>query len=156
MDDPAQDCTRCGEMKASDEFSPRQRICKACRAAQARKARTDNPTAHRKAQRAWYARNAEREREARRERYAAAPEEGVDASRRDYLEKKAKTAPLAKNHGKRWTGPELEIAADETRSEVEVALVLGRTAEAVGSVRHRIRTEPLLAHMAGTRRTNGR
>lgn len=53
------------------------------------------------------------------------------------------------NHGKEWTGPELELAADETRTIRQVAKTLGRTYDAVAHARRLLRTDPRKIKVAG-------
>lgn len=49
------------------------------------------------------------------------------------------TRDTARNHGKEWTGPELELAARLELSASEVARMLGRTINAVRTVRDGMR-----------------
>lgn len=60
-----------------------------------------------------------------------------------------RTRPHARRWGRQWTGPELELAADYSRSSVELALLLGRTAGAVEHQRGLIRKDPRKARLAG-------
>lgn len=48
----------------------------------------------------------------------------------------SETLPHAKNHGKEWTGPELELLARPELSASEIAKVIGRTLYAVKSQRN--------------------
>lgn len=150
-------CTKCGETKPLDAFTPRrERVnqwtssCKACQAATARRRRSENlasarsysrnryadaPQIFRAYQVAYHERNAEKRR-------ASAQE--------DYAQKQGDTRVTARNHGKEWTGPELELAADRSRTTRDVATALGRTYAAVSTQRELLRTDPRKARMAGT------
>lgn len=74
------------------------------------------------------------------------PEKKRAADHRD----QAASLATARNHGKEWTGPELELAADQSRTALEVALALGRTFRAVRTMRSKIHADPRKARMAGT------
>lgn len=54
----------------------------------------------------------------------------------------------AVNAGKTWTGPELEIVADRSKTIREVAQLLGRSMSAVRSARHRVEIEPRYRRLA--------
>ena len=73
------------------------------------------------------------------------PESSSDAWR-DW---QAKTTREASNHGKEWTGPELEIVARGDLSAHEVAAMLGRTYAAVQSIRRKLHNDPKTINFAG-------
>ena len=51
-------------------------------------------------------------------------------------------------HWQEWTGPELELAADYSRTAREVAEITGRTLYAVRNIRHKLREDPRKARLA--------
>lgn len=119
-------CAKCGETKPLDGFTPsrtglygRQSHCKACRRAHSQKMRDLDPEQHRR------------------------------ISARSLARRQAKTGKSASRHGFEWTGPELEIASDQSRTSREVALTLGRSYLAVANVRHRLKTDPRKIRLAG-------
>ncbi|MCM8555375.1 hypothetical protein [Streptomyces sp. STCH 565 A] len=61
----------------------------------------------------------------------------------------AQTIPVARNHRKEWTGSELELAARTDLTANEVAKMLGRTFNAVTTMRSRMEREPKYASLAG-------
>lgn len=65
------------------------------------------------------------------------------------LQHRAKTRAKANRHGFQWTGPELEVAARSDLTIAEVALMLGRTYDAVCNARRRLKDDPKLIHLAG-------
>jgi hypothetical protein len=102
-------CYRCGEEKAPEAFY-RNRRSRDGRAGQCK---------------ACY-----------RERYAGRDHgDTAEATRRWQAAAWAKTRERAMNHGKAWTGPELEIATRPGLAATEAALILGRTVGAVYGVR---------------------
>lgn len=60
------------------------------------------------------------------------------ASKREYKRRLKARVQVGSNHGKEYTGPELKIVADCTRSVAEVARELGRTPNSVRKVRRRL------------------
>lgn len=134
-------CTKCGEVKPLAAFFKRSSapdgltwFCKTCSSRQARAYEKAN--AGRVAERVagWRSRNSEAAR-------------GV--SRTQFSRWQAVTTQHARNHRKEWTGPELELAADHTRSSAEVARALGRTYAAVVGIRRAIRYDPRKTRLAG-------
>lgn len=65
-----------------------------------------------------------------------------------------KTTPKARNHGKQWTGPELEIASRPELTATQAAKMLGRTHVAVRAARQKLRREPKWARVAGIGSSN--
>jgi hypothetical protein len=59
------------------------------------------------------------------------------------------TLDIAINHGKEWTGPELELAARSDLTAKEVASMLGRTLFAVECVRVKLKDDPRKIKLAG-------
>lgn len=133
-------CTKCGQVKPPSEFhkSPTTRDqlrpdCKVCNRASAR---------------AWYATHKTRAL-AGKQVYGASP--AGKATRRKYVSRiQNESTDRARSHRKEWTGPELELAADPTRSIMDVAKALGRTYFAVQNMRQMLRLDPRKARMAGT------
>lgn len=80
------------------------------------------------------------------------PERRAATGRRVYQRRQAETEALARNKGKDWTGPELEMVADLSRSARDTALALGRTAGAVQLQRHKLRVDPRKINLAGVSR----
>lgn len=94
-------------------------------------------------------------REAERARYAAAPdapgwpahgtvrratlgctcEACIAAQTGETRVRQAETVATARNTGKEWTGPELEIVADRSRRIKDIAVMLGRTYASVSNAR---------------------
>lgn len=64
----------------------------------------------------------------------------------------SRTLSQARNYGKEWTGPELELAARTDLTAEEVASMLGRTYAAVARMRERLQREPKYANVAGISR----
>lgn len=52
----------------------------------------------------------------------------------------ARIAMTAVNHGKEWTGPELELLVRDDLTARQVAAMLGRSPMAVGAMRRKVRT----------------
>lgn len=67
------------------------------------------------------------------------------------------TLDTAHNHGKMWTGPELEIVARDDLSARQVAVMLGRTLYAVKHARQALKDDPRKIKLAQVplRRTGG-
>lgn len=133
-------CTKCGQVKPVDEYhaSPttRDRLRPECK------------TCNRAAARAWYTDNRARAITAKKV-YGVSP--GGKATHRRYVTKVQKEAnDRARNHRKEWTGPELELVADSSRSTRDLAKALGRTFYSVQYMRRRVRIDPRKARMAGT------
>jgi hypothetical protein len=60
------------------------------------------------------------------------------------------TLTTATNHGKQWTGPELEILARDDLTHRDASLLLGRSFYAVVTMRHKLRRgEPIPVYLAG-------
>lgn len=78
----------------------------------------------------------------------------AEPSARWHQRAQAKTAEQAKRHGQQWTGPELEVAARDDLSLVEIATLLGRTLGAVRQVRQRLKDDPMKIHVAGISRAS--
>ena len=89
---------------------------------------------------------------AARRQYAANPERFRGQARKQKEKRHSETRPSAKNWGKAWTGPELEVALREDLTSTQAALLLGRTASAVEHQRHEIRRDPRKADLAGVNR----
>jgi hypothetical protein len=53
--------------------------------------------------------------------------------------RRTETRDRAGNHGKEWTGPELEIASREDLTTMQVAHTLGRTYDAAYMIRRKLR-----------------
>lgn len=73
------------------------------------------------------------------------PRRSPEARRRElasFLAQNAESASSAANHGKVWTGPELEMAVREDLAHKELARMLGRSIAAVSTARNRARREP--------------
>lgn len=136
-------CTKCSAAKVEAEFSRRgtgrSSWCKACVRTATKARREANPDA---------ARDDERRRSARR--YSKASGRINERVRSRYRVEQDMTLATATNRGKKWTGPELELVADQKRTAKDVALALGRTVQAVKDQRHLLRTDPRKARMAGT------
>jgi hypothetical protein len=60
---------------------------------------------------------------------------------------------LTQHH--RWTGPELELAARQDLTALQVANAVGRTEAAVRTIRRKIRRDPRKANLAGVPRKRG-
>lgn len=88
-------------------------------------------------------------RETRDRYYQSHKTELIESSRVRALRANDQSRETASNSGKVWTGPELELAVDVTRTVPEVARLLGRTISAVAFARHRCRTDPAAARLAG-------
>lgn len=74
---------------------------------------------------------------------------GIQAANREtQIRERVATQDQARNWGKQWTGPELEIALREDLTAVQAALMLGRTARAVRSQRS-LRKDPRKDRLAG-------
>lgn len=86
-----------------------------------------------------------------RAKYASRPDHDYERSRsKNYREKvQTKTRPLAHRWGYEWTGPELELAARDDLTSVQIALMIGRTAYAVRTMQHYVRVDPRKANLAG-------
>lgn len=69
-----------------------------------------------------------------------------------YNSSQAVTLPQARNNGKQWTGPELELASRDDLTANEVAAILGRTFAAVHATRKRIKKDPKYVDLAGVAR----
>ena len=80
------------------------------------------------------------------------PERRTATARRVYQRRQTETEALARNKGKDWTGPELEVVADLSRSARDAALALGRTAAAVQLQRHKLKVDPRKINLAGVSR----
>ena len=89
-----------------------------------------------------------RERRARDDLYRDALRARANAA---YHARQQRTVDGAGNHGKEWTGPELEIAARLDLSTEQVAAILGRTAAGVMWARKQIQRDPRKARLAGIR-----
>ena len=120
----ARTCIRCGSLKGAECFHrvPEgwSRVCYSCEGAKVRAARTDVDR-----------------------------ESFHEMSERSRRERQSKTAPAA-NHGKEWTGVEMELVA--TRRDltaVELAQMLGRTYHAVKTIRTRLNRLPRDRRLAG-------
>lgn len=135
MSDETKTCTRCGEMKPLDGFYPRRRQCKTCVGATVR---------------AYREKNADLVRERSRERRART--RGAETERALAWRHARQSTSLASaaNRYKEWTGPELELVADLSRTVQDVAEALGRTFASVEHQRRKIRIDPRKARMAGT------
>lgn len=83
--------------------------------------------------------------DARRE-YAKARASEINARR---AESQSTTLERAVHAGKEWTGPELELVADLSRTARSVAEALGRTLYAVQRQRHLLRIDPRKSRLAG-------
>lgn len=59
----------------------------------------------------------------------------------------------ARNHGKEWTGPELELVARGDMTREELMIALGRTSYAINSARHLLRVDPRKQRLAGVAQT---
>ena len=87
--------------------------------------------------------------EARRD-FLRDPERLIATRVRQQAAKEAVALPRAVNRGKEWTGPELELVADESRTAMSVALALGRTVAAVRQQRVLLRKgDPVKVRLAG-------
>lgn len=123
-------CTKCQQDKPLDGFAAcapradgRTSECRVCRNA--------STSAYRRA----HGRAPRRITEKERERMTFSSKE---CERRA----QAETSDQARNHGKEWTGPELDLAARNDLTAKQVALLLGRTLKAVRVQRHLIRVDP--------------
>lgn len=76
------------------------------------------------------------------------------ASARANSQRNAPTVDGAARRGHEWTGPELELAARDDLTAVEIARMLGRTRYAVTSMRYKLRREPAKQRLAGQRKDN--
>lgn len=128
---------------------------------QYREYRAANPEKVREWRRAWDAQNREYNRVRRAEWIAANPDkvaayraqagsaqkewrtanrEYVAQIKRSYEDNRERVVnPKAVNHRTPWTEAELKIALDRSLTEVEAALMLGRTVRAVSNKRHKVR-----------------
>lgn len=77
------------------------------------------------------------------------PQRAVLDMKRYRAREQKKTAPKARNHGKQWTGPELEIASRPELTATQAAKMLGRTHVAVRAARQKLRRDPKWASVAG-------
>lgn len=64
----------------------------------------------------------------------------------------ARTLETASRHGFQWTGPELELAARRDLTAAQVAVMIGRTRDAVQNMRKSLKTEPKIINLAGLSR----
>lgn len=162
-------CTKCGKAKRLGEFGkyrsdgPTLRAeCRACGVARAAESERNRKASDRAAvlakqsvyKKRYEARNRELIRARHRDTAATRRAEDPETARARVREQtalfQAETRAKAMHNGKQWTGPELELVADSSRSAREVALALGRTYGAVARMRHKIRFDPRKARMAGT------
>lgn len=114
-----------------------------------RRSYANNADKRRAESRAYRAANADRVR-ARNAEYEAARPELRERKKEEIAARQADSLQHASNWGKEWTGPELELAADMSRTVGDVAKALGRTYAAVVAARHLLHTDPRKARMAGT------
>ena len=111
-----------------------------------------NPEKERERARRYREANAENERERKRRWRVANREKANERARRRQVAAQAQTTDAARRHGYVWTGPELEIAARDDLTVEQIALMLGRTYNAVASARRRIRHDPRADFLAGLAR----
>lgn len=138
---PTQKCRSCGVEKPWEEFhrdaakASRHAVeCKPCARARVNKwYREQQPEAIRAVKRDYYRRN----------------RETISRQRRQYREA-TRSAAESRRSGYQWTGPELELASRDDLTHGQVAEKLGRSLAAVKTMRWRLRSEPLLSHIAGT------
>jgi hypothetical protein len=123
-------CTRCGELLTRSSIRRDQ---------PGKNVRHDCDNAVRR--RVWADKTPEQKRDFLSHRAA------VNSSRIEALRKQAK------NFGKEWTGPELEIALRDDLTAAEVAEMLGRSLQAVHTVRWRATTEPRVRDLLGQPRS---
>lgn len=84
-------------------------------------------------------------------RYRKTPKSAA-SQRAVYAGKQARTLDNARRHYYVWTGPELEIASRDDLSITQIALMLGRTYNAVVYARRCIERDPRKAFLAGLAR----
>lgn len=138
-------CTKCGEVKPITAFyanarskDGRRPSCKACSYRQWRKRRDTDPD------------YADRHRAYNEDYRARKGAEAIAAGRaRIFTGQQVDSLPGAVNRGKQWTGPQLELVADRSRSIKDVARVLGRTAYAVREMRRQLQVDPRKIRLAG-------
>jgi hypothetical protein len=116
-----------------------------------RRYRAANPDTVRDRTRSYYhgRRNKEKALAANRKHYAENIEKHKTRDREGYISAYSETLQNASNHRKEWTGPELEIAGDLSRTAREVALMLGRTINSVRHIRRALRDDPRKIKVAG-------
>lgn len=64
-------------------------------------------------------------------------------------QKQSESLPRARNLGKRWTGPELELVLRDDLADSELAEMLGRSYESISTARYKARRDPRYVRMAG-------
>lgn len=126
-------CTKCGEAKPRSGFHP-DKTKKSGLRSWCRECQNDATSAYGKAH----------------------PAGNNQRTRAAFERSQARSVALAANHGKEWTGPELELVADFSRSQSYIARALGRTVAAVKNQRQALRADPRKARMAGTTPTTSR
>lgn len=77
------------------------------------------------------------------------PEEAKAYQQRKSKDRQAETLERAARHGQQWTGPELELAARDDLTARQVALMIGRTFNAVHNVRKKLKDDPKTIMVAG-------
>src|SRR5699024_9788688 len=75
----------------------------------------------------------------------------VEATIRRRKAKNEASLTTATNRYKEWTGPELEVIVRDDLTASEMARMLNRTIMSVKSMRHKCKTDPRKAKMAGVR-----
>lgn len=157
-------CTRCKETKPLSEFAGKNgetKLCASCReSARARAAKWYRSESAQRYKREYRRKAQVREKNAayNKERRDRDPESAKEHTRQAVSKVQGKTLEGATNHGRKWTGPELEIALREDLSVAEAAALLGRTFYAVSTARHSARVDPRkirLAGIGGDRATQG-
>jgi hypothetical protein len=154
-------------------------VCKVCKSAQRQVWRAANNQRDRAAARSRYAANPEAARQIARERYANNRDKVAEQFKKRYereperfrsyssewrrnnpeKEKRNRTQgqrklqdaslPTATRRGFTWTGWELEIVSDRSRSIADVAKLIGRTYQATAHMRHAVFNDPKTIIHAG-------
>lgn len=93
----------------------------------------------------WRKNNPEKVRENNRRWQERNPEWVAQMSRRHQANRQARTLEKADRHYYRWGGDELELAAREDLSHMEVALLTGRSYHAVRNMRRKLSADAEVA-----------
>ena len=108
-----------------------------------------NPERVREYQSRWGKANRDKTRAWNRRQYHANPEKYRASNRRREKLVNDVSRESASHHGEPWTGPQLELAARDDLTAVQVAPMLGRTVAAVRMMRAKLREDPKIIMLAG-------
>ena len=141
-------CANCNKDKPLGEFSRNRRWCRECWNNRQREYARRNVDGSKKGKKwrashpdydkVWRAHNPEKVTEQSRRQIAKDPARSARYQR----EKQSMTAARADRHGYEWAGWELEIISDQSRTNSDLAIQLGRTYNAVKGMRQKIYSDP--------------